>query len=90
MTESSAAQKVLAEQVIVRGDYLYPGHKDAWRLGTVMSPPEERGPGTLLVTVQHPPQGRERTTKTKVWPVHWLLKDTPEVRAKLATIGVQL
>jgi len=75
--------------VIINGNYLYQGNKDAWRAGIVVEGSlDVRGPTQELVTVVCQPRGRERKARINQYPVAWLLMDTPAVRAKLAAHGI--
>jgi hypothetical protein len=76
------------EKVILDGRYFYEGHKDAWRAGVVVTEPVNHGPGTHFVTVECQPRGRERKVRRMQACAEHLLRDTPEVRAKLQAHGI--
>lgn len=76
------------EKVILDGRYFYEGHCDAWRAGVVVTEPEEHGPGTHFVTVECQPRRRERKVRRLLAVAEHLLRDTAEVRAKLAAHGI--
>lgn len=76
------------EPVILDGRGYYEGHRDAWRAGIIVSEVDERGPSQQFVTVECQPRGKERKARQLLCCAWHLLRDTPEVRAKLAARGI--
>jgi len=68
----------MAQFAIINGLHLYEGNPDAWRRGEVL--PQEH---PALVALMCPPRGKERKARKIMCSPTGLLKDTPEVRAKI-------
>lgn len=76
------------EPVILDGRQFYEGHKDAWRAGIIVSEVDDRGPSQQFVTVECQPRGKERKVRRILFCTWHLLRDTPEMREKLARHGI--
>jgi hypothetical protein len=78
----------MGDKVILDGRQYYEGHKDAWRSGEIVGEIDVRGPTQEFVTVECQPRGRERNVRRLTCCAWHLLRDTPELRAKLAKYGI--
>jgi hypothetical protein len=74
---------IVMERIIVDGNYLYHGHRLAWRLGIVLNHTPSG-----LVGIRLERRSRERKRPETLMAPGWLLKRTPDVEAKLAAHGV--
>jgi hypothetical protein len=78
-----------ADRVIIGRDY-YDGHVDRWRAGVIVpeSLDTSRGfGGGIFINVRCAPRGRERKERVIQCVATALLRDTPNVRAKLLAAG---
>lgn len=86
-----------ATLVIIGRDY-YDGQPDRWRAGWILDETLDTGlclngrplpgrAGSVFVDVYCPPRGKERKGRTHKCVITALIRDTPEVRAKLLAAG---